>query len=284
MRVTFYGVRGSIPTPGPDTVRYGGNTSCVAVRLADETLIILDGGTGMRQLGYHLMVDGISEQAVHLCITHMHWDHIIGVPFFAPIYKQQTTVVLHPLVMETPSHVLTPEKLFDGLHFPLQMHQIPSRIVRPEPTDQPWRIGSARVSRVGLNHPGGATGFRIDDGDGASLVFLTDNELNPPGARTVTPVELAKFAEGAGLLVHDAQYLEAEMPEKHGWGHSTIPQVLALGKAAGVRTLALYHHDPGRSDDALDVIARETGAWWERRVRAGRVIVAYEGLTLFVTP
>jgi phosphoribosyl 1,2-cyclic phosphodiesterase len=283
MRVTFFGVRGSIPSPGPDTIRYGGNTSCVEVVLADGTVLILDGGTGLLPLGNRLQADGFGG-TLHLCITHVHWDHVFGIPFFAPVYLRETTLVLHPVPIEATGRVLAYEDIFDGVHFPVRVPQLSARLVRPEPTDQPWRIGSARVRRAALNHPGGATGFRIEDEDGAVAVLLTDNELVPPTAGVTTPVELARFAAGAGLLIHDAQYLDSEIPEKQGRGHSTIPQVLALGRAAEVRTLALYHHDPGRSDDALDVIAKEAAAWWDHRVHAGRVLVAHEGLTLEVTP
>ncbi len=285
MRATFYGVRGSVPTPGPATVRYGGNTSCVEVRLSDGTILILDAGTGMRQLGQRLLEEGIAAP-LHLLITHVHWDHIIGMPFFGPIYRADTTLVLHPLVMETPTHVLAHDEIFDGQHFPLRMHQLPSKLVRPQPSaeDVPWRIGSAKVTRVRLNHPGGSTGFRIDDADGSSLVFLTDNELQPPGARQISTVELARFAHGCGLMVHDAQYLDEDLPLKQGWGHSTVFQVLELARSAEVRTLALYHHDPDRDDAALDTIALNAASYWSSRVGAGQVVVASEGLTLEVPP
>jgi phosphoribosyl 1,2-cyclic phosphodiesterase len=282
MRVTFHGVRGSLPTPGPATVRYGGNTSCVEARLADGTVLILDGGTGLRELGKQLLAEGTRAQ-LHMIITHAHWDHIIGVPFFAPIYTSDTTLTLYPILTAAPGSSLPQEELFDGLHFPLRMHQLPAKIVRPENSDEAvWNIGSARVTRTRLNHPGGSTGFRVDDADGSSLVFLTDNELEPPGGRLVTTAELARFARGAGLLVHDAQYLDAEIDEKRGWGHSTVPQVLELGRQAEVRRLALYHHDPDRGDDALDVIAREAKTWWRARVGAGEALVAHESLTLEV--
>jgi phosphoribosyl 1,2-cyclic phosphodiesterase len=262
-------------------MRYGGNTSCVEVRLADGTLVIFDGGTGIRALGARL-VEEEPGVPMHLCVTHVHWDHIIGIPFFAPIYRKETRLTLHQMLMESPSHVLSPEEIFDGQHFPLRMHQLPCTLIRPLPTELhvPWRIGSAEVTRVALNHPGGSTGYRVDDADGASLCFLTDNELSPPGARQVSTVELARFARGAGLLVHDAQYLEEDMAEKRGWGHSTIWQVLDLGRLAEVRTLVLYHHDPERHDDALDVIGTEAAVWWQARVGAGQVLVAREGLTL----
>jgi len=284
MRVTFFGVRGSVPTPGPGTVRYGGNTSCVEARLADGTVLILDAGTGIRECGKRLVADGLVEGPFHVLISHAHWDHIIGLPFFAPIYDPEATLVLHPLAMETPSHVLAHDELFDGLHFPLRLHQLPARLQRPLPIDGDWMIGSARVRRIQLNHPGGSTGFRVDDEDGASLVLLTDNELQPPGARAVTTSELARFARGADLLIHDSQYLDEDMPKKRGWGHSTVSQVCELGHAAEVRRLALYHHEPERDDDALDQIYLDARRWWLERGCAGELFMAREGLSLELGP
>jgi phosphoribosyl 1,2-cyclic phosphodiesterase len=287
MRVTFYGVRGSLPSPGPGTVRYGGNTSCVELRLCDGTVLVLDGGTGLRELG-RALVEERAPGPIHLLVTHVHWDHIMGIPFFAPVYRRDTTVVVHPLTVGGAMRTLGNEELFDGKHFPLRLHQLPSTLVRPqpppEPSDQPWEIGSARITRVPLNHPGGSTGFRIDDADGASVAFLTDNELEPPGTKVVSSGELARFARGAGLLIHDAQYVEEDLPDKLGWGHSTVQQVLQLAQAAEVRCLALYHHDPDRTDDALDGVAREAQAWWREHVQAGRVLVAAERLRLDVSP
>jgi len=282
MKVTFHGVRGSVPTPGPGTVRYGGNTSCIEVRLADGTLVILDAGTGLRPLGKQLGEQEL-RAPIHLFITHLHWDHVLGLPFFDPIYHKETTLVLHPLAVETADHMLGYDELFDGRRFPIKLHELPCRFDRPRPSPGVERVGSATVTRMPLNHPGGATGFRIDDAGGASLVLLTDNELDPPYTQVSTMDALARFAEGASLLVHDAQYLDDDMPLKRGWGHSTVDQVLALGRHAEVRRLALYHHDPDRDDAALDDIGRRAGEWWDEHTGVGEVLVAREGLSLDLT-
>jgi len=249
------------------------------VRLADGTVVLLDAGTGMRHAGKSLLAEGVSGP-FHLLITHVHWDHIIGLPFFAPVYKPDTTLILYPLVMEGPSHTLLHDDVFDGLHFPLRLDQLPSKLQRTHPEGEIWRIGSARVTRIHLNHPGGSTGFRLDDEDGKSVVFLTDNELQPPGARLVSTMELAHFAHNADLLIHDAQYLDEDMPTKLGWGHSTVAQVLELGRAAEVRRLALYHHDPERDDAALDRIGENARAFLIDHKVATELLVAHEGLTV----
>jgi phosphoribosyl 1,2-cyclic phosphodiesterase len=286
MRVTFWGVRGSVPTPGPYTVRYGGNTSAIEVRLGDGTCILLDGGTGLRELGR--AVGGLARLPVfHLLVTHVHWDHVLGVPFFAPLYRPDARVIFHPAGGDR-STLYGPEQLFDGRRFPVRLHQLPANIERAKvegPLDE-RTIGSARVRAIRLNHPGGATGYRIDDADGASIVLYTDQEL-PPGVDHVAPPvrgeDLVEFARGAGALIHDAQYVDRDLPQRRGWGHSTIPAVLELGRIAEARMLVLYHHDPDRGDEELDEIGVAAAKWWKAKVGGGAVIVAREGLVLDVT-
>jgi glyoxylase-like metal-dependent hydrolase (beta-lactamase superfamily II) len=166
MRVTFHGVRGSVPTPGPSTVRYGGNTACVEARLTNGSLIILDGGTGIRALGRRLLQEGFAER-IHLLITHPHWDHTIGLPFFGPVYRQETRLALYSFGLRWIGRGGRPI-LFDGEHFPVRFAELPLHLEIIEPASDKIRIGSAWVRRIRLNHPGGSDGFRIDD-DGASL-------------------------------------------------------------------------------------------------------------------
>jgi phosphoribosyl 1,2-cyclic phosphodiesterase len=278
VRVTFHGVRGSIPTPGPATVRYGGNTVCTEVRLSDGTLLVLDAGTGIRDLGNRLLAEEFAGR-IHLLITHPHWDHIIGLPFFAPIYRPDTRMVFYPFSRRAADASGSPV-IFDGEHFPVRFVDLPARMDRAEVVDGAVRIGSAVVRRIALNHPGGSDGFRIDDDGGASLCYLTDNELRPPGASTTPPADLARFAAGASLVIHDSQYLPSDMPAKHGWGHSMVHDVLELGRDAEARSLALFHHDPDRDDDALDRIAHEASTWADREAPHMQTFAAREGQTL----
>jgi phosphoribosyl 1,2-cyclic phosphodiesterase len=279
MRLRFFGVRGSVPTPGSATVRYGGNTVCVEARLADGTVIIFDGGTGMRELGKVLLAEH-HPGPYSLLLTHVHWDHIIGLPFFGPLWRKDTTLNVYPLANDAHQDSARRRSLFDGVHFPVRGTDIPSRLDVLEHDQHEWRIGSARIRRIALTHPGGAQGFRLDDDDGSSMAYLTDNELAPAGSCTAATDALARFAEGVGVLIHDAQYDEQEMHDKRGWGHSSFESVLELGDKAGTPHLVLFHHDPDRDDDALDALGWRAQAMLRRQKSETVATVAHEGLVL----
>jgi phosphoribosyl 1,2-cyclic phosphodiesterase len=278
VRVTFYGVRGSIAVPGSQTARYGGNTVCVEARLADGTIIVLDGGTGIRELGKVIMAEEAPKGPIHFLLTHLHWDHILGIPFFQPLYRSDVHCIVHPMWTTDQRRVIQERVLFDGIHFPVRAADLPARMEFLEEAEPSFRVGSARVQRIALNHPGGAQGFRIDDDGGASLAYLTDNELFPPGAIESSQDEIARFASGVDMLIHDAQYLPADMPAKHGWGHSLADDVLVLGKKAETPHLVLFHHDPDRDDAALDALGAAATSWMAEHAPGARVTVAREGL------
>lgn len=278
MRVTFYGVRGSVPAPGPTTVRYGGNTSCVSAELADGTRLILDAGTGIRTLGNELLAGSRSVTA-HLLLSHTHWDHILGFPFFAPLWRPETQLSIYPLASDAQERFQ--RTIFDDIHFPVSASDIPAQVDFVRPAEEVWRIGSATVRRIALNHPGVAQGFRVDDEGGASLAYLTDNEL--VGERSSELYErLARFSDGVDLLIHDSQYLARDMPLKRGWGHSVVDDVLNLGALAEPKQLALFHHDPDRTDDALDEVGQRASRWLAEHTRATEAVVAHEGLSLLL--
>lgn len=257
MRVRFWGVRGSIPAPGPETALVGGNTSCVEVRCGD-TRLVLDAGTGLRRLGDAMMAEGRPIEAT-LLLSHVHWDHIQGLPFFVPAYVPSTHLTIAGMAPRTTvrdalAHQMT------APHFPVDLDELGARIDwREVRAGQTFDVGEARVRVAKLNHPGGALGYRIDH-DGQSIVYATDTEhyscLDPM---------LVEFARNADVLVYDAQYLPAEYAgakgqSKVGWGHSTYAVGCELGRAAGVEKLVLFHHDPARTDDAvvrIEAAARE---------------------------
>jgi phosphoribosyl 1,2-cyclic phosphodiesterase len=277
MRVTFHGVRGSVPAPGPQTARYGGNTSCVEVRISDGNTLALDAGTGLRQLGSTLLQEGRASR-VHLLLSHTHWDHILGLPFFGPIWNKENHVLVYPLATEAQERFQ--RTIFDDIHFPVSANDIPAKVEFVKPEGDVWRIGSARILRTQLNHPGGAQGFRIDDDDGTSLTYLTDNELTTSDNSLTSIDHLARFADSVDLLIHDSQYVGADMPHKRGWGHSVVDDVLRLGVLAEPKVLALYHHDPDRTDEALDAIAERAGRWIVEHTEATSLVVAREGLSI----
>jgi phosphoribosyl 1,2-cyclic phosphodiesterase len=277
MRVNFHGVRGSVPAPGPQTSRYGGNTSCVEVRLADGSTLALDAGTGLRELGKILMTEGRSSP-VHLFLSHTHWDHVMGLPFFAPLYDKNNHLLVYPLANEAQERFQ--RNIFDDIHFPVSVNDIPSKVEFARPEGEVWQVGTAQVRRIQLNHPGGAQGFRIDDG-GSSIAYLTDNEIG--AARTLVSVDdLARFADGVDLLIHDAQYVPSDMPHKRGFGHSLVEDVLKLGQFAKPGRLVLFHHDPDRTDDALDQIGTRARAWLQEHAKGVDLTVANEGLGIDV--
>ncbi len=276
--VEFWGVRGSLPTPGPDTVRYGGNTSCVSLAFETGEHLILDAGTGIRGLGGALSA---GDGDLFILISHRHWDHVQGFPFFAPLYQENRRIYLFPA---TSGHELFCSLIdqMDGAHFPITPDLLPADwrcIERDESVFLAKR--GIEVSRIAVNHPGGSSGFRIVR-DGASVVYVPDNELDPPGEPVVRMDELITFCARADVLIHDAQYLPSDMPAKHGWGHSVVGQVLEMAHAADVGHLLLFHHDPDRSDDALDRMQEEARSWLRARGSATRCTVAREGLVLSV--
>ncbi|MBU1154261.1 MAG: MBL fold metallo-hydrolase [Proteobacteria bacterium] len=268
MRLRFWGTRGSIPAPGPDTLRFGGNSTCLQLELGGQQVII-DAGSGIRPLGQSLL--GKCKQ-VTLLITHLHPDHLMGFPFFAPIFDPEMTI----LVGGWPNALHGLKRLFYSGRpvggFPVPFDHLPARIVRGPGLDPPrFSLGGYQVRTTPLSHPQGSIGYRFDGPEGA-LVFITDNELPP---QSPSP-RLVDFCRGAKVLIHDCQYLPSEMGSYHGRGHSAWPSALALSQAAGVGRLLLTHHDPDRTDGQVQDMVDEA------RKHAGGMAVdaAAEGMVL----
>lgn len=272
MQITCWGVRGSIPAPDPKNQRHGGNTSCVTVEASDRILVI-DAGTGIRPLGRELLD---TDKTIYIVLTHVHSDHVEGFPFFKPLYEENRTIhVIDHTYGETTWSLL---ERFDGFHFPLESSQIPATIHRVDSNGMEFLNAEGfNLSRRPVNHPGGAYGYRISL-NGRTVVHIPDNEIDPPGDAVAPFEELTSFCKGADVLVHDCQYLREDVPEKSGWGHSILRDVCRLARAARVDHLVLFHHDPDRTDDALDEMEDRA----EERLSGHGIdcTAAYEGLTL----
>jgi len=260
MEIRFWGTRGSIPAPGPQTMEFGGNTTCLEVVLESGRRVVIDAGTGIRVLGEHLKTM-VATVRMHLLFTHNHWDHLIGLPFFFPIYRADSEILVDgwPLAFQALKRIFD-DHMGDGF-FPVAFDQIKSHITFINKIARhPLVLDEAIIDTIPLNHPQGCLGFRFREG-GHTLVFITDNELGMNGGHRFP--EFVKFAERADLLIHDAQYLPEEMPAHRGWGHSTYEEAVRLGLEAGVKTLLLTHHDPSRTDEQVHEIvnrARELAA------------------------
>jgi phosphoribosyl 1,2-cyclic phosphodiesterase len=276
MKVHFWGVRGSIPSPGTKTARYGGNTSCISIHFDHERFLVLDAGTGIREFGKTIAK---SNKDVLILMSHAHWDHIQGFPFFLPLYESGRKVrALITGVNKAVIRMLLEQ--MDGAHFPVESEKLPSEVSWIDDRQLVELIGNGpTVTRIPTNHPGGSIAFRIEN-LGRSVVYLTDNELDPPYPKATEFGGFAKFCHRADVLIHDAQYLESDMPHKRGWGHSLVSQACALAEAAEVRHLILYHHDPDRSDDELDAIQEASQGWFKARNTPVLCTAAWEGLQL----
>lgn len=275
MRINFYGVRGSIPTPGADTLRYGGNTACVHVALSDDTNIILDAGTGIRSLGKVLAK---TDSPIHILLSHNHWDHIQGFPFFVPIYMLGRKISVTPGLTEIKEKDAFLQQM-TGSYFPVPKEAISADIVIEEYVQNEWLIGSAKIARLPINHPGGGSCYSITEGT-KKIAYVTDNELYPPYKKSTDFLDFVSFVKGADLLIHDAQYVVQDMPAKSGWGHSVAEEAIKLALAADVKQLALYSHDPERSDTMVDEIVEHANLIVEIGGGKTKVIGASEGLVV----
>ena len=271
MIVTFWGVRGSVPVPGHDTLRYGGNTSCVSIEI-DGRVLLLDAGTGIRGAGEAL---GMPRRELFVALSHLHADHIMGFPYFRPLFDATMTIHL-------PDHAHAGRRgslldLLDGVHVPFGRSALKARIVRPGEDAATYLVQQGwDVAAVPLNHPGGALGWRVRHADRV-FVHITDNELEAREA-TTAPETFAAFCRGADVLSHDAQWSEAEVEGRSGWGHSSVAQACRLAIAAEAKHLVLFHHDPARTDEGVDALRAEA----ERQLRPHgiRCTAASEGLRI----
>lgn len=296
MKLKFWGTRGSIPTPGKDTVRYGGNTPCVEVRLKNDKLVIFDAGSGIRSLGEALMAKGESVNA-YLIIGHPHWDHIQGFPFFKPAFISGNELT----IMGAQSKDVTLRRMvadqMNKIYFPVQLNELKAKINFRPLREGKTQIFDAELTSIYVNHPSFALGYRLDVG-GRSLVYISDNEpFDREVARSLKNVEkvitdkyseskadpnqrIFDFARGADILIHDATYTPEEYVNRVGWGHSHYLFTLKVAAEAQVKKLILFHHDPSHSDEKIDEIVETCMKEVKNRGYKFECFAAEEGMEL----
>jgi len=251
MIITCWGSRGSIPISGRHCVRYGGDTTCLEIQTLSGDILVVDAGTGIRALGNHLLTQ--DRRSYHFLLTHAHWDHIQGFPFFRPILYPDVEVFLHSgpfhpkYVAKMLARVMSPP------NFPLRYADISATLHAVTDPKGAFTIGSLRVETIPLSHPNTGAGYKFIE-NGRVFVFLTDNELGlvHPGGRPFD--DYVHFCRDADLLIHDGEYSPEEYRNQRGWGHSSFTDALRLAGAAGVRQLGLFHLNQERSDDQMDAI------------------------------
>lgn len=279
MKITFYGVRGSIPVSGEPFVKYGGNTPCVHVELNCGQHLILDAGTGLLSLGKALDVDSLSEKPVALLLTHQHWDHIQGFPFFNPIYRSGITIDLYSPTQNSNQEFPILDQ-FGGPSFPLTQRDLSADINKHYiSAGESFSIVSAQISAKKINHPGGGVAYKIV-ADGINVIYVTDNELFPLTEPATTFEEWIEFVHSCDLLIHDAQFTKEEINSKRGWGHSCIDDALELGLQADVKNLALFHHYCEHDDTQMDKIEATSQAYVAEKNSSMNVFCAKQEQTI----
>ena len=265
MKAEIWGCRGTLPAPGPATVRYGGNTSCVAVETAEGRLVILDCGSGLRLLGNALAPDPPAE--LDILLTHMHLDHVAGLGFFAPLFMDTVVRVWGPRIGDVPLADRIDTYLSPPL-FPVRYADIPATVEVTEVRDETWEVAGLTVTAGPVQHPGGALGFRLEEA-GRTITYIPDNELG------LDPDAGVKLATGTDVLFHDAQYTAAEYPSKVGWGHSSLPEFVEFVRRTEPGRALMFHHDPIHDDETLEDMRDEA-----TRLAGRETELAAEGLVL----
>jgi phosphoribosyl 1,2-cyclic phosphodiesterase len=279
LNVSFFGVRGSTPCPCDENRRYGGNTSCVVLESPGHDPIVLDLGTGLRSWGQTLPRDGSFRGSA--LVTHLHWDHVQGLPFFAPILAPGAQLDVYGPCYGPCEDVSSLAEAFAKFvcppYFPVTIDELRGRIAFHDATDVDLEIDGAKVRVRPVPHCGPTNGYRVERG-GVSVAYLSDHQMPQDGTHEVSDAVL-ELCDGADLVIHDAQFTEAEFAEKAHWGHCTVDYAVFVAEAAGAKRLALFHHDPAHSDEQLDgLLAQAQGA--AEHTGLHEVISAREGLTL----
>jgi phosphoribosyl 1,2-cyclic phosphodiesterase len=253
MIVRCWGARGSIPVFGKEYLRYGGSTTCLELRTAGDDIMVIDAGTGIRQLGNRLLEE--KRTNCTLFFTHAHWDHLMGFPFFRPVYRKDFSLTVYGCPLEDGDMKQLLSGLMSPPYFPVPLHGLHADVqwMRDAPTDTPIIVNGVSVRSIPLNHPNRGLGYKFVE-NGRTFVFLTDNELDGTHAGGRSYEEYVAFCTGADLLIHDAEFTEEEYAATRGWGHSTWTRALQLAMDAGVHRFGLFHHNQDHSDDVIDGI------------------------------
>ncbi len=268
-KIKFWGVRGSIACPSPNHTKFGGNTSCIEV-FVDDRRFVLDAGTGIRYLGQKFLKEGVNK--THLLFTHTHWDHINGFPFFVPAYNPKNSIhIMAGHLMDKEGIQKTLSNQMEGPMFPIPLAAMQADLTFDdfEAGDEFQLYPDVKVLTAPLNHPNKATGYRIEHGGGA-VCYITDTE-HVPGQ---PDQNILSLIEGSDLVIYDATYTEEEFPSKIGWGHSTWNEGVRLCRAANVKKLAIFHHEPDHEDSFMDKLEAEAREEWDG------ALVAREGMEI----
>lgn len=278
MKIKVWGCRGTLPTPGKATLKYGGNTTCIELRNKNNYLTIIDAGSGLRLLGKQLMQE---ENLKEMCLmlTHCHWDHLMGFPFFIPAYfsKFRINVCGVASARNYMRHSLA--RQLEAPYFPVDFEQLKADFNFDCAGPGCFNCKEISTKSIPLSHPNGGYGFRFSE-NGKDFVLLTDNELDFVHEGGLTADKYVEFCKGADILFHDAQYTDKEYEKTRGWGHSTYRQALKLAIDAGVKKLGLFHHDPDRTDEDIDEIVIKLQAAAKEQNSNVEIFAVYDGLTI----
>jgi phosphoribosyl 1,2-cyclic phosphodiesterase len=254
MLIRCWGARGSIPVSGREYVTYGGDTTCLEIRNADDDIIIIDCGTGIRRLGNRLLQEKRHEYS--MILTHAHWDHISGFPFFKPLYFSATRIAIHGCAFAQRSIKNILAKTMEAPFFPVDLSTVKATITFSDACGIPLTFGGLHVEPINLSHPNMGFGYKFSE-NGRTFIFLTDNELEHRHPKGRTYDEYLEFCHGADLLIHDAEYTDEEYQRTRAWGHSRYRAALKLALEAGVSRFGLFHHNQDRPDGAIDEILQD---------------------------
>ncbi len=277
MIIKCWGARGSIPVSGKEYIKYGGSTTCVEVRTKNNEVIIIDAGSGIRKLGHELLKGNKHEY--NMIFTHAHWDHLLGFPFFQPIYAKGTRIKMYgyPFAQKSAKELI--KMSMTPPYFPVNFEDIKAEISYHEALKEKLHIDSVTVIPIPLSHPNGGFGYKFIEDD-KSFIFLTDNELTfkHPGGRDYK--DYVEFSSGADLLMHDSEYTEEDYKIKKEWGHSVYKDALKLAVEADVKQFGLFHHNQERTDKELDEIVKDCQKIIKKEKSKLKCFAVYEGMQI----